>query len=409
MANILIIIPYEFYPPRFGGALRCFHILNQIAKQHQVILYTVHPFEDFTKESIPKLPANIKIVSRQDGKKYRSIFNLLPSRYADAINCRILQRKLFKPGHLYLLDSYNLLKYLFSTEKIDFVLYENMQCFEALYAVIKRFASHACQIFDAHNVDSELWKAQSSIGNNPILLNYSKAALSVEQNLHHYFDLCFCCSEQDKNKLDILSRKKANLVVIPNGVDTTEKKFDPESGKNTLCNLLFCGTLDYGPNTEGLLWFHSKIFPLVKAQLPQVKLTVVGKMHREGPYEELKSDASVNFEGFVEDVAPYYRQSSLLIVPLLKGSGTRLKILEAMSMGNPVVSTAIGAEGIEAKPGKHYMLADTEEAFARAIVQLLQDSSLFEAMRKEARKLVEKKYDWNSIGLSIHQAIHQLQ
>lgn len=409
MANILIIIPYEFYPPRFGGALRCFHILNQIARKHRVFLLTVQPAVQFSMNQQLAFPESVHILSKQDEKKIKTIFNILPHRYANAINSRLIQKKIFKPGNQFLLDTYLILKKLFSREKIDFVLYENMQCYGALFPTIKKMAPHTKHIFDAHNVDSELWKDQAKIANNPNLLKYSKSALTVERNLYQLFSLCFCCSSTDQKKLAALNSHPANLVVIPNGVDTAEKKFDPESGKNTLCNLLFCGTLDYGPNTEGLLWFHSKIFPLVKAQLPQVKLTVIGKMHKERPYDNLKIDESVNFIGYVEDVAPYYRQSSLLIVPLLKGSGTRLKILEAMSMGNPIVSTSIGAEGIEANPGKHFMLADTEEAFARAIVQLLQDSSLFETMRKEARKLVEKKYDWNSIGLSIHQAIHQLQ
>jgi glycosyltransferase involved in cell wall biosynthesis len=193
-------------------------------------------------------------------------------------------------------------------------------------------------------------------------------------------------------------------VVIPNGVDCAFRPFDTNPHKSDIKNILFCGTLDYSPNTEGVLWFYEKIFPLVKERIPGIEFTVIGKMHVDGPYELLKKDESVHFIGPVDDVTDYYRQSSLMVVPLLKGSGTRLKILEAMSMGNPVVSTSVGAEGLKATPGKHFMLADSEETFANAIVFLLQQPQLFDKMRCEARRLVEEKYDWKTIGKEVQRS-----
>jgi len=405
MANILVVIPYAFYPPHFGGALRCFHLLKEIAKYHEVFLLTVQPSAHFKTNAQPTFPENVTILSTREEKKIRTIFNLLPLRYANAINSRIIQRDLFKTGNQFLLDSYLIVKKLFSSEKIDYVIYENMQCFGALYPTIKKMSPSVKHIYDAHNVDSALWKAQAAISGNKELLKYSKSALSVEKNFYNTFSLVFSCSENDKSEFDKLNQNRANVVMIANGVDTDAKTFDINPHKQSILNILFCGALDYGPNTEGILWFHEKIFPLVKAHIPGIKFTVIGKMHREGPYEALKKDESVHFIGPVADVSDYYRQSSLLVVPLLKGSGTRLKILEAMSMGNPVVSTSVGVEGLKALPGKHFMLADSQEAFAKAIVLLLQQAELFDEMRCEARRLVEERYDWNTIGKEVKRSI----
>jgi glycosyltransferase involved in cell wall biosynthesis len=332
----------------------------------------------------------------------------LPARYANAINNRLIQKKLFKRGNQFLLDTFLILKDLFATQKIDLVIYENMQCFMALYDFIKKSAPGAGHIYDAHNVDYLLWKAKAAIPGNEQCTAYSEEALEVEKNLYKKFELCFCCSQQDKKEFDRLNDGRANIVVKPNGVDTKEKGFDANPCKSGIHNILFCGTLDYEPNIEGVLWFYERIFPLVKLRFPDISFTVIGKMHREGPFEELKTDPSVNFVGPVESVENYYRESSLLIVPLLKGSGTRLKILEAMSFGNAVVSTSTGAEGLEITNGKNLLLADSEEEFANAVVQLLTDDTLFNDIIKNARQLVEEKYDWRKVGTLVRNAIAQL-
>ncbi len=114
------------------------------------------------------------------------------------------------------------------------------------------------------------------------------------------------------------------------------------------------------------------------------------------------------FEGIVPNVQPFYHRASVCIAPLLTGSGTRLKILEAMSFGNPVVSTIIGAEGIGYEKGKHLQVADMPELFASAITSLLQNNYRFNSQRVDARKLVEENYDWKVIGEKMNTSIHTL-
>lgn len=405
MAKILLIIPYEFYPPKFGGALRCFYIMREMARYHEVTLLTVQPLSDFSKQNESAFPSNVKVASNAHEDYYKSLFNILPSRAANLLNSKMIYRSLFRRGSLYLLKSYEVLKSLLKENNFDFVCYENLECFATFHKQIKRISPSTRHIYDAHNVDSELWKQQAESTKQPELLKYAAGTLKAEKRLYLDVQMCFCCSEKDRSKLMEFNDNRLHSVVIPNGVDCSSRPYDANPHKSAIKNILFCGTLDYGPNMEGIMWFYEKIFPLVKTQFPQINFTVVGKMHRDGPFKTLREDESVHFIGTVDDVTDYYRQSSVLVVPLLKGSGTRLKILEAMSMGNPVVSTSIGAEGLQLVHGKDLLIADTETEFSEAIIELLRHPAKFDEMRVQARTLVEQQYDWEKVGKKINQAL----
>src|SRR5690606_5683742 len=135
-----------------------------------------------------------------------------------------------------------------------------------------------------HNVDSELWKQHFKSMKLPHLLDYAKGALVQEKNLYKNIDLCFCCSDADRDKLMQLNEGRLNLVVIPNGVDCEARPFDDNPHKYSIKNILFCGTLDYIPNIEGILWFYDKVFPIIKSKIPDIRFTIIGKINKEGPY-----------------------------------------------------------------------------------------------------------------------------
>ncbi len=403
--KILVIIPYVFYPPNYGGALRCFYLLKEMARKNQVTLLTVQPLSDFKSKSIPNFPDNIEIASSAEHAGYKTIFNLLPKRIADAINSRILRRSLLSKGNLYLLNTFPLFKKKLLQNKFDFVCFENLESYSFLLEHVKRLSPNTRIIYDAHNVDSELWKQQANILNIPQLLDNSAGALKQEEKLHKTVDLCFCCSEVDKEKLVVLNNGLLKPVVIPNGVDCSARPFDLNEYKFKMKNILFCGTLDYAPNVEGIIWFYKNVYPLVKTSIPNIKFTIIGKMNTSSQFEILKTDTSVNLIGFVDEVEPYYRDSSILIVPLLSGSGTRLKILESMSLGNPVVSTTIGAEGLQLINGRGLLIADSPSDFAGSIVNILNTPSLFNNIRHVAGELVREKFDWQIIGNKMNNAI----
>jgi len=192
---------------------------------------------------------------------------------------------------------------------------------------------------------------------------------------------------------------------IPNGVDTDAKPFDYNPLKHSKKEILFCGSLDYYPNEEGLIWFYEHVFPLIKKAIPEAVLTLVGASAKNERNQKLWDDHSVHAYGSVADLQPFYYAGGVCIAPLLSGSGTRLKILEAMSFGNPVVSTSVGAKGIEAEDGIHILIATDSKDFANQVLALMKNKALFDKTRQNARQLVSSVYDWKVIGCSMDEQI----
>ena len=276
--------------------------------------------------------------------------------------------------------------------------------------IVRRFSRQSFRILHAYNVDSDLHEQLLNAGKKVTPSDFSllRNMRWLESNLHRFVDTFWACSEIDRAKLQAMNQGRVRGFTIRTGVDTTMLQYDDHPDKFDSREILFCGSLDYSPNRNGLLWFHQSIWPLIRQCLPRVKLVVIGKGQTGSQFSSLRSDPSVDFIGEVESVVPYYQRCGCVIVPLLEGSGTRIKILEAMSLGNPVISTPIGAEGIEAEHGSEILLADKPEEFAAAISRLLGNRQLFGAMRRAGRRLVEEKYEWRTIGDEINRIIKEV-
>lgn len=408
MARILTIIPYKFYPPTSGGALRCFYILREMARQHEVSVLTVQPIRDFEKETEVEFPANVEVINIFQYKKFTSIFNRASNRVGDAINYRFLKRSLFSETNSFLLEIYSTLKHTLNQKNFDVVYYENLEVLGLLQPIVKRQSPSSIHLYDAHNCDSDLWMKQAINENKKVLLKYARKALASERFLYKKVDGFFCCSTQDNTMLTTLNKNRIKGAVIPNGVNTASRPFDSNEEKYLNQELIFCGSLDYFPNIEALKWFYDEVFPSVKSVLPAVSLTVIGSLTQPQKYDFFKNDPSVNLIGKVDTVVPYYKKAAVSIVPLKTGSGTRLKILEAMSMGTPVVSTAIGAEGIDFTKEKHMLIADTASEFAKQVVSLFNNNRKYNFLRREALELVKLKYDWKEIGVEINKNLESL-
>lgn len=157
--------------------------------------------------------------------------------------------------------------------------------------------------------------------------------------------------------------------------------------------LLYVGLMSYAANSEAVEWFASEIMPLVRRHRPAAVLAIAGN-EPSVSVRNLDDGQSIKVLGFVEDLQPLYRESSIMVVPLLVGGGSRLKILEAFAAGIPVVSTTKGAEGLEVQDQRHLLIADEPDDFAAAVVRLSEDADLYDALRTNARSLAEEKYDW---------------
>jgi glycosyltransferase involved in cell wall biosynthesis len=172
--------------------------------------------------------------------------------------------------------------------------------------------------------------------------------------------------------------------------------YRPLPHEDTSPSLLFIGNMGYPPCVDAVLYFCREIFPRIRRATGAAELWIVG---RDPQPEVLQLNGNgVHVTGQVDDVIPYYRQSAVCVVPLRAGGGTRLKILEAMALGRPVVSTAIGCEGLEVIDGEHLLIADDPDQFAEKTVRLLTNRKLYDHISTNGRKLAETRYDWDNIA-----------
>jgi len=408
MGKVLTIIPYPFYPPTNGGSLRCFYLLREMARNHDVHVITVQNSVDFTDGEFPGFPKNVRIISIHGERRYNSFLNKFARKALDAVYYRLLKRTFRGRTNSYFLQAYPSLLKALRDVKPDLVFYENLEAVAFFSSIVNRQLPNALQVYDAHNIDSELWGQLAAAQHSNVFEGYAANAFQAEKNLYKSVDVFFGCSEADREKLFALNQGRLNGFTIPNGVDSEAKAFDENPLKYSNIEILFCGSLDYFPNEEGLLWFYDNVFPLIKEAIPKVILTLVGESAKNERNQKLWDDPSVNVLGRVADLQPLYYRSGVCIAPLLSGSGTRLKILEAMSFGNPVVSTSIGAEGLNVIKGKHLLVTDEPLAFAGSVIALLQDKDMFEKTRFEARELVCSDYAWGKIGSGLNEIIQQI-
>jgi glycosyltransferase involved in cell wall biosynthesis len=211
------------------------------------------------------------------------------------------------------------------------------------------------------------------------------------------FDQCIVVSSADQALLS-QANPHLKLAVVPNGVDTVQYKRLPRLDDSK--EILFIGKMNYPPNVDGVLFFYHEIFPLVRRQVPEARLLIVGA-EPSAEVQALGNDPTVRMIGQVEDVVPYYQRAYLSAVTLRAGGGTRLKILEAMALGRPVVTTMLGCEGLEVSPGENILAADTPQCLAAHIIRLFNDKDAYDRLVANGRRLVESRYDWRIAAQSL--------
>lgn len=217
-----------------------------------------------------------------------------------------------------------------------------------------------------------------------------------EAGLFRSFDLITMVSDQDRaTSLSGLPGFRGVVEVIPNGVDCAHNKPGLTTPQRRI--LVYNGALTYSANYDAMHYFLNEIYPLIRVQEPEVSLTITGSTSGVD-LAGLPLAAGAEAVGFVEDVRPVVAGAWAMVAPIRQGGGTRLKILEAMALGTPVVATSKAAEGLAVTSGRDILIADSPEEFAARVIQLLRDVALREYLAGNARQLVELEYDWQAIG-----------
>ena len=214
-------------------------------------------------------------------------------------------------------------------------------------------------------------------------------------------DFLSVVSAEDSADLGADARPPATVAVVPNGVDLD--RF-PVTELPNAPSLVFTGTLDFQPNTEGIRWFVTEVFPRVRDRRPDATLDIVGR-RPPGAVAALARVPGVALHSDVEDVVPFLAAARVVVVPLRIGSGSRLKVLEAMAAQRPVVSTSVGVEGLSVVPGRDALVADDPPAMAEKIVALCGDAERADELARSGRRLVEESYQWERIAADYADAL----
>jgi glycosyltransferase involved in cell wall biosynthesis len=252
------------------------------------------------------------------------------------------------------------------------------------------------KVLDLHNALWVLYKrlAETQSPTKPmkyILLRDWRLLKRYEGEMCRTFDAVTAVSEEDKRSL-IEAGARPDITVIPIAIDTDEQAFIQR--QPTGPHIVHIGTMYWPPNIDGITWFLDEIYPRIKQQVPDVRCTLIGARPPASITERAQADPSLTVTGYVEDPVPYLRDSSMMVVPLRAGGGMRVKILNALSQGIPMVSTTVGCEGIDVKNGSDILVADDPAAFADASIRLLKDAALNAQVTANGRRTAEDRYDY---------------
>lgn len=390
--RLLFLTPQLPFPPEQGAAIRNYNLIAQVAQRHVVDLLSFAPHRGASLGPLARLCEVVRTVPSPSWSPRERLRSLLTSRLPDMAHR--LRSEVFAAA----------LGELLSTRRYDLVQIEGIEMAPYL-RVIREHPSSPRVVYDAHNAEHLLQRrAFETDLRRPrrwptaaySLIQWQRLA-RFERQVCRQADAVVAVSEADALALKALDASLAPTV-IPNGVDV--ERYHPGLGDTLPLRhpaIVFTGKMDFRPNVDAILWFHQQVWPRIREQAPEATLYVVGKSpHRS--LEPLRLDGQVVVTGYVEEILPYFGGADVYIVPLRIGGGTRLKVLEAMAAGLPLVSTRLGAEGIPLVHGEHARLADAPEEFAQAVLSLLRDRPRAAALGRSARAFVTARYAWPSLA-----------
>lgn len=396
----LLILPSLPYPPDSGGKVRMFNLIKNLSHEHKMsLLCYMKPGDD--AQYIPyllKYCEDVRVVHRRSIRSIQNFFLAMFSKYPFLVVMRGFSHGTEKK----ILE-------IVRMKKPDLIHVETFYVSQPILKIKNYFKIPL--LLAKHNIESLVYERYFRTRKNPFLrlLGYLDTCKMKKYEIEvcKHFDSFTLVSENDLRTFKkLIPGLNSNSYVIPNGVDLSYFDGKVDHGiENKQPTLLFVGTFAFVGNIDALLYFYRYSFPIIQRKIPNVKLYIVGSRPPKR-IERLSSD-SVVVTGYVEDLREYLTMCDVFIVPLRAGSGTRLKILEAMAMRKPVVSTSIGTEGIGAVPGRDIIIADTPEEFAEEVIKLLKNKKLRARIGSNGRKLVETKYNWEPIAKKLSQVYQE--
>ncbi|HEY6556007.1 MAG TPA: glycosyltransferase [Polyangiaceae bacterium] len=398
--KILFVTPFLPSPPRFGGQRRLDGLMRSLAVNHELTVISFNASDPFNQLSLEATQAYC-----------REVITFPDMEFLDGRDKRRLQARSMLSRHSfeYLLlarrrEFQARLQQLVQSGRFDIVQVEFAQM--AAFSFKGKDARRTRTVLDEHNIEFDIVKRTASADVGAARRVYSavdwRKLRREERAAWRRFDGVSVTSERDAGILRKLE-PRTKVSVVPNGVDI--EQFRPGVARCERDSLLFFGAINYYPNHDGIMFFIEQVYPLILARRPKTKLWIVGPVGDD--MKQLNSE-NIQVEGFVDQVEPYLDRATAVIAPLRIGGGTRLKIVEAMSKAKPIVSTRIGAEGLDVAHGKHVLLADEPQDFADEVERVLADEELAASLGRAARELAEERYSWTSLVKTLERFYDEL-
>ncbi len=393
--QILFLSPTVPFPLTDGGRIRVFNLLKQIAQKSDVTLLALEtqPTDADGIAELQQLGVQVHLVPNAPtlprvsvGTLAKAFFKRQPITVA-RYDVPAYRRKL---------------RELLANGTFDLVHYEMFH--------IAQFHTETDlpSVLSQQNVDSAIWHRLCSETTNPFYKfaywTQQLAFQRYERVLIPQFNAVTCTSDIDAAVFQQHCPEDA-IEIIPNGVDTTH--YRPDFTAEASAHLIYIGSMDWYPNENAVAFFADEVLPRIQKKVPDVAFSIVGG-NPSARVQKLAERDGVVVTGRVPEIKPYFAAATVFVVPLRIGSGTRLKILEALAMGKAIVSTTVGAEGLDLKNGEEIFIADEPTDFADAVIRLLTDPQLRRRIGENGRARVEQDYDWQSIGGKLHTLYTQI-
>ena len=424
--KILFLSPTVPFPLTDGGRIRVFNLLKQIAQKCEVTLLALETLPTDAESIVHLERFGIQVHLVRHGGE-------LPPVSLGTILSAFLRRVPITVARYNVPAYRQKFKELVATETFDLVHYEMFH--------VAQFHTETDlpSLLSQQNVDSAIWRRLCQETANPLqkclYWTQQRAFERYERLMSPKFDVVTCASEIDRQTFQRTSAG-GRFEIIPNGVDIEDFQPDFTTGGEPLprsrgtgpratadvptvgepprarldaqgAHLIYIGSMDWYPNEDAVTFFADEVLPEIHAKLPNVQFSAVGG-NPSPRVQKLGENPQILVTGRVPEIKPYFARATVFVVPLRIGSGTRLKILEALAMGKAVVSTTVGAEGLGLVDGKEILIADEPKAFAESVLRLLTDASLCREMGENGRARVERDYDWRRIGAKLYRLYESL-
>ncbi len=392
--RVLILANRVPFPPDDGWKVRCYHVVRAVAAGADATLVVFHAGSD---ELLARAREQLGVDLVAVAPPRRNT----PDRLLQGLVSRTPLTVANERSQAYA----SALRQVVGSRQFDAAL-----CVSTIMSPhLRLLPANLPRVIDTHNIDAVMYARYAQTLAPSLRRRYT--ALTAAK-LRHFearafaaAQLVWVCSDEEAAIARRLA-PRANVLTVPNGVDT--ELMSPLPTPAVPKRLLFFGRLDYFPNIDALTHFAREVLPLVSAAEPDVELDVVGPAATAQVQALGREHPAINVRGRVDDVRCALADAAIVVVPLRVGGGTRLKIVEALSMARPTVSTTIGAEGLDLVPGEDLLVADAPAEFALAIRALLDDPQRAAQLGAHGRESVRERYDWRQVGQVIRASLASL-